>query len=105
LVGVFDIAPFFQADAVPLLTVARLLLRHLFLVFIPIITGRFFPSDEGHGPRQRDGYQVTPKLSLSCPMHAGKKPRSVQKLSPRLVKQAAYGETRTAIHQKKTYEK
>ena len=34
-------------------------------------------------------------------MHAGKKPRSVQKPSPRLVKQAAYGETRTAIIKKK----
>jgi hypothetical protein len=34
-------------------------------------------------------------------MHAGKKPGLVQKMSPRLVKQAAYGETRTAIIKKK----
>jgi hypothetical protein len=68
---------------------------------MPAVTGRFFPGDEGHGPRQRDGYLVTPKLSLSCPMHAGKKPTSVQKMSPPDVKQAAYGETRTAIIKKK----
>jgi hypothetical protein len=34
-------------------------------------------------------------------MHAGKKPSSVQKMAPRWVKQAAYGETRTAIIKKK----
>jgi hypothetical protein len=39
---------------------------------IPALAGRFFFGDEGHGPRQRSGYRVTPKLSLSCPMHAGK---------------------------------
>jgi hypothetical protein len=57
------------------------------------------------GTRQRDGYRVTPNLSLSCPMHAGNKTDLVQKMSPRLVKQAAYGETRTAIIKKKAYEK
>ena len=34
-------------------------------------------------------------------MHAGKKPASVQNLAPQWVKQAAYGETRTAIIKKK----
>jgi hypothetical protein len=34
-------------------------------------------------------------------MHAGKKPTSVPKMSPPTVKQAAYGETRTAIIKKK----
>ena len=34
-------------------------------------------------------------------MHAGNKTELVQKMSPRLVKQAAYGETRTAIIKKK----
>ena len=34
-------------------------------------------------------------------MHAGKKPWLVQKMSPRWVKQATYGETRTAIIKKK----
>jgi hypothetical protein len=57
------------------------------------------------GTRQRPGYQVTPKLSLSCPMHAGNKPRMVQKMSPLGVKQATYGETRTANIKKKAYEK
>ena len=33
-------------------------------------------------------YQVTPNLSLSCPMHAGNKPDSVQNTSPPEVKQA-----------------
>ncbi len=46
-------------------------------------------------------YQVTPQLSLSCPMHAVNKPECVQKMSPPLVKQAAYGETRTANIKKK----
>ena len=72
-----------------------------FKVLLPAVTGRFFSGDEEHGPRQRSGYQVTPKLSLSCPMHAGKKPASVQNLAPQWVKQAAYGETRTAILKKK----
>ena len=53
------------------------------------------------GTRQRTGYQVTPKLSLSCPMHAGNKTDLVQKMSPLGVKQAAYGETRAAIIKKK----
>ncbi|HEX3797393.1 MAG TPA: hypothetical protein VH413_01730 [Verrucomicrobiae bacterium] len=65
------------------------------------IAGRFISGDEGHGPRQRPGYQVTPKLSLSCPMHAGNKTDLVQKTSPPEVKQAAYGETRTANIKKK----
>ena len=38
-------------------------------------------------------------------MHAGKKPSSVLKMSPPEMKQAAYGETRTAIIKKKAYEK
>ena len=53
------------------------------------------------GTRQRPGYQVTPKLSLSCPMHAGNKTHIAQKMSPPEVKQAAYGETRTANIKKK----
>ena len=38
-------------------------------------------------------------------MHAGNKPDVVQKMSPPLVKQAAYGETRTAIIEKKLMQK
>jgi len=34
-------------------------------------------------------------------MHAGKKPSFAQKMAPRVVKQAAYGETLTAIIKKK----
>ena len=68
---------------------------------MPAVTGRFFPRDEAHGSRQRPGYQVTPKFSLSCPMHAGKKASFAQKMSARWVKQAAYSETRTAILKKK----
>ena len=67
----------------------------------PAVAGRFISGDEGHGPRQRHGYLVTPKLSLSCPMHAGNKTDLVQKMSPPKVKQAAYGETRTANIKKK----
>jgi hypothetical protein len=77
-----------------------LLLRHLFQTADSRFTGRFISGDEAHGPRQRDGYQVTPKLSLSCLMHAGNKTDLVQKMSPPEVKQAAYGETRTAIIKK-----
>jgi hypothetical protein len=47
------------------------------------------------------GYLKTPHLSLSCPMHTGNKSQSVQKMSPRGVKQATYGETRTANIKKK----
>jgi hypothetical protein len=67
----------------------------------PAIAGRFISGDEAHGTRQRPGYRVTPKLSLSCPMHAGNKPECVQKMSPPVVKQAAYGETRAANIKKK----
>ncbi len=74
----------------------------IFLNFLISATrGRFISGDEGHGTRQRPGYQVSPRLSLSCPMHAGNKTDSVQKTSPPLVKQAAYGETRAANIKKK----
>src|ERR1039458_522085 len=76
-----------------------------FKLLIPAVAGRFISGDEAHGPRQRPGYQVTPKLSLSCPMHAANKTDSVQKTSPPEVKQAAYGETRAANIKKKAYEK
>jgi len=48
-----------------------------------------------------EAYPVTPRLSLSCLMHAGNTTDLVQKMSPPVVKQAAYGETRTAIIKKK----
>jgi hypothetical protein len=67
-----------------------------FKLLIPAIAGRFISGDEGHEARQRPGYQVTPKLSLSCPMRAGNKTDLAQKMSPLGVKQAAYGETRAA---------
>jgi hypothetical protein len=38
-------------------------------------------------------------------MHAGNKTDLVQKMSPPVGKQAAYGETRMAIIKKKAYEK
>jgi len=98
-------ARFFKEGRRRGLTVVRLLLRHLFQGgVIPALAGRFISSDEGHGSRQRPGYQVTPKLSLSCPMHAGNKPKCVQKMAPPEVKQATYGETRTA-NIKKAYAK
>jgi hypothetical protein len=79
-----------------------LLLRHLFQGFhFPLSRGVLFPATKGMGPRQRSGYQVTPNLSLSCPMHAGNKTDLVKKTSPPVVKQAAYGETRTANIKKK----
>src|ERR1035437_1753761 len=53
------------------------------------------------GTRQRPGYQVTPNLSLSCPMHAGNKTHIAQIMSPPEVNQAAPGETRAAIIKKK----
>jgi len=41
---------FLQADAVPLLTVARLLLRHLFQTSeFPLSRGAFFPATKGMG--------------------------------------------------------
>ena len=72
-----------------------------FKLLIPALAGRFISGDEGHGARQRHGYQVTPQLSLSCPLHAGNEPDLVQNMSPPEVKQAAYGETRTANIKKK----
>ena len=68
---------------------------------ISAVAGRFISSDAGHGDTPATGYQVTPNLSLSCPMHAANKTDSVQKMSPPGVKQAAYGETRAANIKKK----
>jgi len=48
----------------------------------PALAGRFFPGDEEQEARQRSGYQVTPQLSLSGLLPAGKKPSSVQKTAP-----------------------
>jgi len=70
-------------------------------VLIPAFTGRFISGDEGHGVTPATGYQVTPNLSLSCPMHAANKTGLVQKMAPLRVKQATYGETRTANIKKK----
>jgi hypothetical protein len=79
-----------------------LLLRHLFQDFqFPLSRGALFPATKGMGHASDRGYLITPHLSLSCPMHAGNKPECVQKMSPRLVKQAAYGETRAANIKKK----
>jgi hypothetical protein len=72
-----------------------------FKLLIPAVAGRFISGDEGHEARQRDGYLVTPKLSLSCPMHAGNKTHIAQKMSAPGVKQATYGETRAANIKKK----
>jgi hypothetical protein len=69
--------------------------------YFPLSRGVLFPATKSMGTRQRPGYQVTPKLSLSCPMHAGNKTHIAQKLSPRGVKQATYGETRAANIKKK----
>jgi len=95
-------ARFFKGDAVLLLSVCRLLLRQIFHGFsFPLSRGGLFPATKSMGTRQRHGYQVTPDLSLSCPMRAGNKPQFVQNMAPLGVKQAAYGETRTAIIKKK----
>jgi hypothetical protein len=72
-----------------------------FTVLFPALAGRFISGDAEQGARQRNGYPVTPRLSLSCPLHAGNKTQSVQKTAPLRVKQAANGETRTAILKKK----
>jgi hypothetical protein len=72
-----------------------------FKASIPALAGRFISGDEEQGPRQRDGYPVTPQLSLSWPLHAGNKTHSVQNTAPLGVKQAAYGETRAAVIKKK----
>ena len=69
--------------------------------YFPLSRGVLFPATKSMGTRQRPGYQVTPELSLSCPMHAENKTDLVQKMSPPVVKQAAYGETRAAIIKKK----
>jgi len=53
-----------------------------FKASIPALAGRFISGDAEHGPRQRDGYQVTPQLSLSWPMHAGNKPQMAQNTAP-----------------------
>jgi hypothetical protein len=57
-----------------------------------------------HGPRQRPGYRVTPKLSLSCPMQAGK---SRSQFKKRLRRGEASGIRRDTDgdDQKKAYEK
>jgi hypothetical protein len=92
---------FFKGSAAEVSPYAACCYAIFFKFSIPAVAGRFISGDAGHGPRQRDGYQVTPQLSLSCPMHAGNKPESVQKMSARVVKQAAYGETRAANIKKK----
>jgi hypothetical protein len=98
-------ARFLRTDAAEVSSLCACCSAIFFKLLNPAIAGRFISSDEGHGPRQRHGYQVTPKLSLSCPMHAGNKTHIAQKLSPRGVKQATYGETRAANIKKKAYEK
>jgi hypothetical protein len=101
LFSVFDMARFVLRGRLHISPYAACCYAIFFKLLIPAITGRFISSDEGHGSRQRPGYQVTPNLSLSCPMHAKNKTDSVQKTSPPVVKQAAYGETRAAIIKKK----
>jgi hypothetical protein len=94
-------ARFFRGSAAEVSPYAACCYAIFFKLLIPAVAGRFISGDEGHGPRQRPGYQITPNLSLSCPMHAVNKTDLVQKMSPPLVKQAAYGETRTANIKKK----
>jgi len=53
------------------------------------------------GHASDEGYLVTPQLSLSCPRHAANKTGLVQTMTAREVKQATYGETRTANIKKK----
>jgi hypothetical protein len=52
-------------------------------VLTPAVAGRFISGDAEQGSRQRNGYPVTPRLSLSCPLHAGNKTYLVQKTAPR----------------------
>jgi hypothetical protein len=75
-------ARFFKGDAAEVSPYAACCYAIFFKLLIPAIAGRFISGDEEHGPRQRPGYQVTPKLSLSCPMHAGNKPQMVQNPAP-----------------------
>jgi hypothetical protein len=105
LISVFDMARFLRADAAEFSPYAACRCVVFFKALISALAGRFISGDEANGPRQRDGYPVTPELSLSRPMHAGNKTDSVQKMPPPMVKQAAYGEARTANIKKKAYEK
>jgi hypothetical protein len=96
---------FLRADAAEVTPYAAHCYAIFFKFLIPALAGRFLSGDQAQGTRQRPGYQVTPNLSLSCPLHAAKKTDSVQKMSARKAKQAAYGETRAANIKKKAYEK
>ena len=91
----------FLGDAAEVSPYAACCFATFFKLLIPALAGRFISGDEGHGSRQRHGYRVTPKLSLSCPMRARNKTDLVQNMAPLMVKQAAYGETRAAIIKKK----
>src|ERR1019366_943583 len=101
LFSVFDMARFVLSRRLHVSPYAACCYAIFFKLLIPAVSGRFISGDEAHEARQRYGYQVTPKLSLSCPMHAGNKTDLVQKMSPPVVKQAAYGETRAANIKKK----
>jgi hypothetical protein len=105
LVGVFDMARFFKADAAEVTPYAAYCYAIFFKFLFPAVAGRFLSGDAGHGPRQRHGYQVTPNLSLSCPMHAGNKTDSVQKMSPPLGEASGIRRDTDGKHQKKAYEK
>ena len=101
MVGVFDMAPFLHGDAIRVPPYAACCSISFLILPLPAHAGRLLSGDEEHGSRQRHGYQITPQLSLSCPMRAEKQTHSVQKLPPPRVKQAAYGGTRTANIKKK----
>src|ERR1017187_5156386 len=101
LLSVFDMARFFFRGRLHISPYAACCYAIFFKLLIPAVAGRFISGDEGHEARQRDGYLVTPKLSLSCPMHAGNKTHIAQKMSAPGVKQATYGETRAANIKKK----
>jgi hypothetical protein len=76
-----------------------------FKASIPARAGRFISGDEEHGPRQRDGYPVTPQLSLSWPMHAANKPQSVQNPAPLGGEASGIRRDTSGDYQKKAYEK
>ena len=105
LFSVFDIARFVLGRRHPGLTVVRLLLRHLF-------QGFYSRCREALFFRRRRAW-ATPATRLSgnaetfaVMLHARRKKTVVSsKNVSALVKQAAHGETRTAIIKKKLYEK
>ncbi len=101
MLSVFDKARFVLRERLLISPYVACCYASFFKVLIPALAGRFISGDEGHGVMPATGLSGNAHLSLSCPMHTVNKPECVQKMSPQLVKQATYGETRAANIKKK----